>query len=237
MLPIVNSKVSKWQLFEQFQFWLDKSKKLLFNIMWKYLIHCLRLNGKIFFNSREWIKNDHVPVNKNISFLSYFPRNLFSVLWLNICADLASLHCIQMKWRWYGTTSWSKTNKSKNKNNSKKKITLYHRFRSQTGLPHLQSGPKVLDYWGVITNDFPRSPFSMLIHIVLARTPLLSATLKQGVGRGNCIWIQGLGVTIPLKNRQKINVSTVNGWMKLKRERRSNDFWPWLSERVSKYCI
>ena len=102
---------------------------------------------------------------------------------------------------------------------------------------YLQSGPKVLDHWGVITNDFPRSPFSMLIHIVLARTPLLSATLKQGVGRGNCIWIQGLGVTIPLKNRQKFNVSTVNGWMKLKRERRSNDFWPWLSERVSKYCI
>ena len=95
-------------------------------------------------------------------------------------------------------------------------------------LLHLQSGPKVLDHWGVITNDFPRSPFSMLIHIVLARTPLLSATLKQGVGRGNCIWIQGLGVTIPLKNRQKINVRTVNGWMKLKRERRSNDFWPWL---------
>ena len=101
----------------------------------------------------------------------------------------------------------------------------------------LQSGPKVLDHWGVITNDFPRSPFSMLIHIILARTPLLSATLKQGVGRGNWIWIQGLGVTIPLENRQKINVSTVNGWMKLKRERRSNDFWPWLSERVSKYCI
>ena len=100
-----------------------------------------------------------------------------------------------------------------------------------------QSGPKVLDHWGVITNDFPRSPFSILIHIVPARTPLLSATLKQGVGRGNCIWIQGLGVTIPLENRQEINVSAVNGWMKLKRKRRSNDFWPWLSERVSKYCI
>ena len=68
---------------------------------------------------------------------------------------------------------------------------------------YLQSGPKVLDHWGVITSDLPRSPFSMLIHIVLARTPLLSATLKQEVGRGNCIWIQKLGVTIPSENRQK----------------------------------
>ena len=25
MLPIGNSKVANWQLFEQFQFWLDKS--------------------------------------------------------------------------------------------------------------------------------------------------------------------------------------------------------------------
>ena len=90
-----------------------------------------------------------------------------------------------------------------------------------------QSGPKVLDHWSVITSDFPRSPFSMLIHIKLARTPLLSTTLKQGVGRGNCIWIQELGAMIPSENRQKINVSAVNGWMKLKRERRSNDFWLW----------
>ena len=65
----------------------------------------------------------------------------------------------------------------------------------------------------------------------------IERNIETGVGRGNCIWIQGLGVTIPLENRQKINVSSVNGWMKLKRERRSNDFWPWLSERVSKYCI
>ena len=66
---------------------------------------------------------------------------------------------------------------------------------------------------------FPRSPFSMLIHIILARTPLLSATLKQGVERGNCIWIQELMVMILSENQQKINVSAVNGWMKQKRER------------------
>ena len=33
-------KVANWQLFEQFQFWLDNSKKSLFNMIWKYLIRC-----------------------------------------------------------------------------------------------------------------------------------------------------------------------------------------------------
>ena len=35
-----------------------------------------------------------------------------------------------------------------------------------------------------ITRDFDRSPFSMLINIIPARIPLLSATWRQGVGRG-----------------------------------------------------
>ena len=56
----------------------------------------------------------------------------------------------------------------------------------------LQSGPKVLDHSGVFIRDFPRSPFSMLIHTILARTPLLSATLRQGVGRGNSILRQSV---------------------------------------------
>ena len=32
-------KVANWRLFEQFQFWLDKSTKSLFQIIWKYRIH------------------------------------------------------------------------------------------------------------------------------------------------------------------------------------------------------
>ena len=32
MLPIGDSKVGNWQLFEQFKFWPDKSKDLIFNI-------------------------------------------------------------------------------------------------------------------------------------------------------------------------------------------------------------
>ena len=45
-----------------------------------------------------------------------------------------------------------------------------------------------------------QSVATMLIHIVQARTPLLSATLNQGVGRGSWILIQEFGVTIPFHN-------------------------------------
>ena len=46
----------------------------------------------------------------------------------------------------------------------------------------------MLDHSGVFIRDFPRSPFSiMLIYTTLAGMLLLSATLMQGVGRGNFI--------------------------------------------------
>ena len=45
-LPIGNSKVANWQPFEQFQFWLHKSKKSQFNIIWKYLIHCFKSSNQ-----------------------------------------------------------------------------------------------------------------------------------------------------------------------------------------------
>ena len=67
----------------------------------------------------------------------------------------------------------------------------------------LQSGPKVLNHLGVFIRDFPRSPFSVLIHTILARMPLLSATLRHGVGRRNSILRQEFVITIPSHNGQK----------------------------------
>ena len=62
---------------------------------------------------------------------------------------------------------------------------------------------------------------------VLARTPLLSATLKQGVGRGIPFLRQGFEITIPSHNRpQKLNSSTVNGWMELKKRGGPTHFGP-----------
>ena len=73
-----------------------------------------------------------------------------------------------------------------------------------------QSGPKVLVYSGIFISDFLCSPFSMLIHTTLAQTPLLSATLRQGVGRVNSILRQEFGIMIPSYNVQKLNFSAVN---------------------------
>ena len=53
---------------------------------------------------------------------------------------------------------------------------------------------------GVFVSDFPRSPFSVLIHIVLVRTPLSSATLRRDLIINN-----------------KINFSVVNRWMEVKK--------------------
>ena len=62
MLPICDSKVVIWQLFEQFKFWPDKSKNLLFNIIWKYLIRCVKSSFCFFVFltltslKRHWMK-------------------------------------------------------------------------------------------------------------------------------------------------------------------------------------
>ena len=60
------------------------------------------------------------------------------------------------------------------------------------------------------------------------RTPLhyltIERNLRQGMGRGNSILRQGFGITI-LSHKKK---TPANGRMELNKERRSNDFWPWL---------
>lgn len=71
----------------------------------------------------------------------------------------------------------------------------------------LQLGPKGLDHSGVFTSDFLRSPFAMLIYTLVTRTPLLSATLRKRVGKGNSLLRQEHGLTIQSHNGQKINFS------------------------------
>ena len=82
--------------------------------------------------------------------------------------------------------------------------TWFYNYKTAEGyihtakvISHLQSGPKVLEHSRVFIRDFPRSPFSMLSDTILARMPLLSATLRHGVGRGNSILRQEFGITIP----------------------------------------
>ena len=70
-LPIGNSKVANWQLFEQFQFWLDKNKKSLFNIIWKYLIRCYILTFN-FNNFVLEIQNYRIKKKKKDDL--YFPK-------------------------------------------------------------------------------------------------------------------------------------------------------------------
>ena len=79
----------------------------------------------------------------------------------------------------------------------------------------LQSGPKVLDHWGIINSDFPRSPFWMLIHTVLAQTPLLS---KHWDGKGELHFDTRFGQRFHLMINKKLNFSAVNGWKELKYE-------------------
>ena len=86
-------------------------------------------------------------------------------------------------------------------------------------LPNLPSGQKVLDHSQVFIRDFLRSPFSMLIHTILAWMLLLSATLRQGMGRGDSILRQEFGITIPSHNWQKnfILVLLSDEWSSTKR--------------------
>ena len=89
---------------------------------------------------------------------------------------------------------------------------LMHAYTNEIGIPSiLQSGPKVLDHSDVYSEIFPCSPFSMLIHTILARMPLLSATLGQGVGRGNSILKQRVWDYHSISQWTKLQLSVVNG--------------------------
>lgn len=90
----------------------------------------------------------------------------------------------------------------------------------------LQTEPKVLYHSGVFISDFARSPFAMMIHTLLPRTPLLSTTLRQGVGRGKFyFWDKSLGLTFYLtmdQKKKKNHFSAVNGGMDLNKMLSSN---------------
>ena len=74
LLYFGKSKVANWQLFEQFQFWHDKSIKLLFDIIWKYLILCF------LYSWEEKDKTIYLSyLLKRLVYCCYFRINVFNV--------------------------------------------------------------------------------------------------------------------------------------------------------------
>ena len=56
-------------------------------------------------------------------------------------------------------------------------------FKSKTAI----RAEKILDHSGVFIRDFPSSPFSILIHTIVAQMPLLREAMRQRVERGNSV--------------------------------------------------
>ena len=78
----------------------------------------------------------------------------------------------------------------------------------------------------------------MLIHTINWQwRHCLAQHWDKGCGGGNLFWDKTLGLQFHLAMDKKLHFCAVNGWKELNKERRSNNFWPLLSERISKYCI
>ena len=99
-------------------------------------------------------------------------------------------------------------------NKIQRRFRIYQRFAIMTG-------PKVLGHSGISISLFSLLPiFNIDSYCVLTRTPLLSVTLRWDE-KGEFCFDTRVWDTIPS------HFIALNGWLKLKKERRFNNFWPW----------
>ena len=80
---------------------------------------------------------------------------------------------------------------------------VYAHLKVQFHNVKLQSGPKVFDKLGILVHDLPCSPFSKLMNVVLARTPLLQHWDWGWEGGIQPILRQGFGIMILAHNWQQ----------------------------------
>ena len=93
-------------------------------------------------------------------------------------------------------------------------------------LTNIHQGRKCWTTQAYLSELFP-APINVDPHYI-STDATVEHNLETRRGKGNSILRQEFGITILFHNGQKNHFSAVNGWMELNKERRSNDFWPWL---------